>query len=324
MALILTIRSAFCQDHILPYCADARHTDDTLFLVCEEDWRIYENDGTLDENVIARECRAFDFDYDDVPDATAPTVNMPDLYYARLNRWPLQHAQAGAVADIPHKAGLGLDAAGVGMMVRTHKLKRADMPPPSMELQDIVKICNQAARHQLGGLVWLCYESCGASSKSRVKARRCSPAHGAMCIAVTAKTARKMQRDWKLLGFYHFDIALRNLLEDNPEVGMDWEAGFVYPPIGSYSTHFSGCELGVGERPANWQARYVQEGTRYLPQLKGHRWHRHLHHFTPEGRNLDAACRLELPEPAGEDLRWFTLNPPAEAFFFGVFIFDNL
>ena len=157
--------------------------------------------GSLDEDAIAKECRASDYAYEDVPDATAPTVNMRDLYYARLNRWPLQHAQAGAVVDIPQKAGLGLDAAGVGMMVRTHKLKRADMPPPSMELQDIVKICNQAARHQLGGLVWLCYESCGASSKTRVKARKCSPAHGAMCIAVTAKTARKMQRDWKKLGF---------------------------------------------------------------------------------------------------------------------------
>ena len=32
------------QDHLLPYCADPRHAPDTLFLIFEDDWRMYESD----------------------------------------------------------------------------------------------------------------------------------------------------------------------------------------------------------------------------------------------------------------------------------------
>ena len=33
------------QDHILPYMADERHAGDTLFLVCEEDFRLFARDS---------------------------------------------------------------------------------------------------------------------------------------------------------------------------------------------------------------------------------------------------------------------------------------
>ena len=32
------------EDHCIPYCADPRHAEDTLFFVAEEDWRLYEED----------------------------------------------------------------------------------------------------------------------------------------------------------------------------------------------------------------------------------------------------------------------------------------
>ena len=94
---------------------------------------------------------------------------------------------------------------------------------------------------------------------------------------------------------------------------MDWEAGFVYPPIGNYVGHASGCELGLGNRPANWTARWVQEGTRYRKGMASKAWHRNLFAFKPGGKNLESLCHLVIPEKAPEDLRWFTLNPDEEA-----------
>ena len=133
-----------------------------------------------------------------------------------------------------------------------------------------------------------------------------------MAIAITAATARKMLRDFHKLSFSHFDVALRDLLESDPEVAMDWEAGFVYPPIGNYVGHASGCEIGLGERPANWQARWVQEGTRRdVTNWKSQ--HRNLYAFKPGGRNLESLFEIRLPEEGSEDFRWFTLRPDDEA-----------
>ena len=41
------------KDHILPYMADDRHIPDTLFLVCEEDWRCYREECDVSPDMLA-------------------------------------------------------------------------------------------------------------------------------------------------------------------------------------------------------------------------------------------------------------------------------
>jgi hypothetical protein len=41
------------QDHLLPYILDPRHAPDTLFLVAEEDFRVYAEDAAVSPATIA-------------------------------------------------------------------------------------------------------------------------------------------------------------------------------------------------------------------------------------------------------------------------------
>ena len=49
------------EDHILPYCADERHPPDTLFIVAEEDWRIYEAEAAISPAEMSRRTSEFDW-----------------------------------------------------------------------------------------------------------------------------------------------------------------------------------------------------------------------------------------------------------------------
>ena len=100
----------------------------------------------------------------------------------------------------------------------------------SQELEDLVNICTDAHRQSAGGLVWLSW--CGLSEKS--KGRKTVPQHGSTLIAVTSWFARQLLLNFDKLEFMHFDIALRNVLQNPP---ADWHvpssssSSFVYPPL---------------------------------------------------------------------------------------------
>ena len=103
-----------------------------------------------------------------------------------------------------------------------------------------------------------------------------------------------------------------------------WQCSYVFPPIGNYVSHVSGCEQGLGVRPASWQHTWVQEGTRRDVSQEGRRRgsvDRWLVAFKPgieQVRNREslqgqATTVVALPEIPPEDWRWFTLRPPEEA-----------
>ena len=115
------------------------------------------------------------------------------------------------------------------------------------------------------------------------------------------------------LEFCHFDAALRNALE-NPPANWYWcQASFVYPSIGHYCEHISGCEEGLGWRSSEWDRPWCQGGTRLDPNIPGMQ-HRSLHKFSAKGYP-PVLGTIVLPEPAyeDEDLRWFTLRIDLES-----------
>jgi hypothetical protein len=170
----------------------------------------------------------------------------------------------------------------------------------SRDLGDLVSIVTAAYRVQRGGLVWLCYNgSSGPSKKSKAKEK---PEFGSTLIAVSAWTARVMKARFDELfapGYGHFDLSLLHCLEQHEFARIDLQACYVWPSIGHYTTHKSGCQEGLGIRQSAWDAHFVQEGVR---PLGGNQRHRCLRAFG----SGEVICTVQLPPPPGVDLRWFT------------------
>ena len=94
----------------------------------------------------------------------------------------------------------------------------------------------------------------------------------------------------------HWDLALLAWLEV-PANSARLPASYVYPCIGHYKGHVSGCEEGLGWRPPSWLSPWVQEGTRAggTPLADRQRW---LMEFQAKG----------LRSVREVHLRWKTLS----------------
>ena len=243
------------QDVILPYCADRRHAPDTLFIVAEEDWRLYRAEAEITADQRAE--RMMQWRY---PHTYDPVYSARELYLARCAETPLQgEEQAGKEESIDNAAW---EPVGVRMYRRRHRPYAEQVQEPSEELQDIVKLCTVAHRHARGGFVWLCYEC--EKSKSN-KQRRRAPRNGFMAVAITAECARSWLSEFNLkFKLKHWDVAVRDVLENDKEAAVRWGCSFCFPPIGNYVSHVSGCEEGLGVRDSSWKyfsCRRARAGT---------------------------------------------------------------
>ena len=143
---------------------------------------------------------------------------------------------------------------------------------PSTELVDLVQMATIASRHQSGELIWASWVPA---------ARKSSIGHGSTLVMLNpdgaSKIAGAMQMrmdDGKIdpltkhrpMAPHHFDLVLRDWLRD----GQAAEANpiqycYVYPPIGNYKTHLSGCEPGLATgagRENDWVKAWTCQGTR--------------------------------------------------------------
>jgi hypothetical protein len=169
----------------------------------------------------------------------------------------------------------------------------------SQDLGDLVSLVTAASRIGRGGLVWLCYDG-GSGPRTRKSKPKEGPEHASTLIAISAWAARIMkERFTRLFAFQHFDLSLLQCLDQREFARNDLQASYVWPSIGHYATHNSGCEEGLGIRRSTWDAPFVHEGVR--PSGRDQR-HRCLRAFA----SGDVYCDVQLPPPAGVDLRWFT------------------
>ena len=293
------------QDHLLPYMADCRHTPDTLFFVAEEDFRLTREHAALTPEQVAGRLAPKPGGFQEMPGEA--TISVEELYRMRTSMAPLQgEEEAGATVESANPDAE--TAAMLGFYRRRRKPSAAEMQNISEELQDLVKICTFAHRQRAGGLVWLSW--CGGGGG---KSRKSAPCHGSTLLAVTSWFARKLLDNFDKLEFMHFDVALRNVLQRPP---ADWywcQASFVYPSIGHYCEHVSGCQEGLGWRASEWDRTWCQGGTRKDPSDPTHQ-HRTLHKFSEKGYP-PLLGNIILPEPhfEEEDLRWFTLRIDLES-----------
>ncbi len=82
---------------------------------------------------------------------------------------------------------------------------------------------------------------------------------------------------------------------------------YLWPPVGNYTTHVSGCEAGGGVRKADWDKQWCQEGTR--PRKPGEVL-RQLGCCASGNATWLRAVDLTDPDHAG-GLAWLTELPPS-------------
>ena len=190
-----------------------------------------------------------------------------------------------------------------GVFARSRPLAAttADREAPEV-LQDLVKMSIAAHRSNLGNFLWYSWE--GAKSKGC----RSKPCHGTTLVGISVQGAKKLLEAMTSGEFKmrHIDVGLRHHMEQH---ATDFGSCYMYPSIGHFAVHKSGCEPSLDIRESNWKESWVQEGTR----PSGHhgtgttsRWQsRYLMKFRTKGQSLQWVRKVDLPEnPLDEALFW--------------------
>ena len=228
---------------------DDRHPSDTLFIIFEEDWRLFEEDqGPRQEERVA----AFvENSLCHSPGASTDTVSERQKFDQALAS-DYKERFAGPVDETappiyPSHEG--------GKYLATSLTKpKGTGQTPAEPIKDIVRLCTYAHRKGLGDLVWLTWD--GDTGQHCHKKPR--PSHGSTAIAMTQQFGHWLEQHWHECIRSHFDLSLKWLLETYG--GVETRASFVMRSIGHYASHDSG--ILEEERKAAWQQWWVHQGVR--------------------------------------------------------------
>ena len=156
----------------------------------------------------------------------------------------------------------GFVVSGLRPLGRNYYIPTAGSYPSKQEhgtvAADLVSIVTKASRANHGDVVWMTWQP----GQGEVKKGSTKIKSGAMLIAVSVRGAKTLARamETKVIKKEHFDLALLSFLKDE---GNNF-ACYVYPPLGNYSSHVSGCEdeYAAEARPSCWDTKWVCQGTR--------------------------------------------------------------
>ena len=288
------------EDHALPLMADDRHAPDTLFLVAEEDWRLYRQDCKGAGELTALDVLAEQGASTQIPET------LDDVYERRVAAVPIR-----GTSPFPDPENMPTEVPGASASsqppVMTHDglgwFRSSKKPPAeafehvSQELDDLVRMATLARRVGHGDLIWYSWDGCDG------KGRKERPAHGSSLLGITAAAAKKMLKNFeRWFPKKHFDVALRDALEKDDHCRAELTACFLFPSVGHYDSHESGIERGV--RWSKWEDSRVQEGTRKLTAAQRDR---HLRSFAPSGW-CPELIRFRTDAAAIESYTWLTLG----------------
>ena len=305
-----TVTLPLLQDHMLPYMADERHAPDTLFFVCEEDFRLFARGSMCNcsATLAARAEAAY------AASSTAWRARNPAPVFsgsvepvATETGEVLTWLQRRAGLTMTHNSLFGPPASGTdtwreidrGMFVPSDAPAQRQAWGISEYLEDMVKICTKAHREDLGDLVWLSYD---AYDK---KGYRTKVQHSATLVALSHYGAKKLKAlvdaDLQWWGpAMGWDFRLIAYLQDH---GPQFGASYVYPCIGHYQGNRSQSSDTEARRDSHWSQAWVQEGTRREHAYEGrNRW---LCGWKGPKGQPDFKAELILPS-VREDLRWYT------------------
>ena len=322
----------------MPYMCDERHAPDTFFLVAEADWRLYREHCVADRDWMA-EVDDFSRNFllgdkkkvDNLPKAAPSAEVQPAYKPPETSEEEGPAACLGAESQIVPFGAAASSSEGAGPP-RPDRLgspaPEADEPgdeetkKPSFygwtkasrheareayvtrDLRDLIQIANRAHRyHKQDDVVW--YSWCGqGKNKNR-------PSHGSTLLGVSKEGAQKilacmMNDKTPML----FDVWLRDKLYDKSH---DLKGCYVYPAVGGFDEHLSGCDpTGAGPggvREGYWDQKNQVGGVRITKKTKDHR-ERLIRAFVDSEGHGDEGVAVEFGDDEDTSLVWKTLRPP--------------
>ena len=317
---------------------DDRHAPDTFFLVAEADWRLYrdhcvaDRDWMAEVDIFAKEMLLGSGEPVDSYPAVSPAAPMEQGYKPPESDTDDRLLQAfGAGTGAEMLSGAAASSSGGPGLPRP---ERPGSPAPEEEapqgsekshsfygwvkpsrpegeayiardLRDLIQIANQAHRyHGKGDVVWYSW-----SGKGKAKNR---PSYGSTLLGVSKAGAQKlkqcMEHDNKPI---HFDIWLKDKLYKKAH---DLQGVYVYPAVGGFDEHLSGCDpTGAGpdgRREALWDQKNQVGGVRITTPTADHS-DRYVRAFLDTKGHPDGGVKVEFGDDADTSLVWRTLRPPS-------------
>ena len=308
---------------------DERHAPDTFFLVSEADWRLYREHCVADRDWMA-EVDNFGREWllghkgVDPRQKVSPAAPVEPKYQPPddIEESLLQAVEAGGSGQLGR--GAAASSSGGPLVPRP---ERPGSPAPQEEeelpqgpekshsfygwvkpsrpegreayitrdLRDLIQIANLAHRyHNKGDVVWYSW-----SGKGKAKNK---PSYGSTLLGISRAGAQKlkqaMEHDHNPM---HFDLWLKERLYAKTH---DLQGVYVYPAVGGFDEHLSGCDpSGAGPggvRESLWDQKHQVGGVRIVTETKDHK-DRYIKAF------------LEKKAMVMEVLRWSSATMPTQA-----------
>ena len=231
------------QEGLCELAADARIPDDCLFLVFEEDFRFEQPAGEIETEEAYRASRSLLQDYKQLALDSLEGIRPPPPESTR----PTSH-QYGNMNNQPKE-------------VWTRGL--------SQYLEDMVRYATACHRQNVGDVIWCGWVPGGPGSNPK---RKASIGFGSHFLMVSKRGFATLRRDFvhheHLRTPTHIDLALKKWMI---ETWRDSRACYLWPAIGNYTAHISGCskEYMTTVRPSGWGDKWTRQGTRKSHDPKG-------------------------------------------------------
>ena len=201
----------------MPFILDQRFPDDTLFWVCEEDFRFW-------------------------PPGEDP--DGADTYFEKLAALIKHREESGSTGSSlpPTRKGKGKRKPSLPPESEYHTVRSKGHSDESeldqgfsRDVVDMMRIATMCSRNKMGHLIWVSWVP-QKNKPSRI-------GHGTQCLMLTKEGAFAIQaaKDKGLLKKGHIDLELKDWLLKDGEA-EEAQACYLYPPIGNYTEHASECD----------------------------------------------------------------------------------
>ena len=204
-----------CEDILVPFIMDSRLPDDTMFWICEEDFRFWPPNCDPDN-------------------ADNYKISVDALIETREEK-----AQEAA-SSLPPSQGMSLPPSQPRTEYHTApthgvSVEEEDDKGFSRDVIDMMRIATMCHRHQMGDFIWVSWVP-NKQRPSRI-------GHGSALLMVTkaGMAAVHGAKERGLLTRGHIDLVLKDWLMQEDEA-VKARACYIYPPIGSYTEHASECD----------------------------------------------------------------------------------
>ena len=242
------------QDVVFPYMVDTRIPEDTLFFLCEEDFRFWPEKMDWVPSYAARADKVVD---------QGPRCPTGEPTATR------RRAGEETPADRRHP-GKGKGKTPVRGTSYHQTQERGNVDPTagpnwglSQEVADCIRIATFAHRQKVGNIIWCTYNIQGWP--------KWAPTNGSALLMFSKQGAREILRNLNEpagIKKGDIDLVMKSWLKRMGNEYMN-EIGFsiVTPPIGHFFSHASDCDpKNFGSegkiRHATWDAPWVAPGTR--------------------------------------------------------------